>query len=188
MRGVHPDYAVHNMPHTWAAGRNGSHGEGITAMIRSKSSMGRLFVYSLVAAFVLLMMMGCGEDSASQHETTKVERDGTGLNDRTVLVQYRLVQAKNCSGLTAPSVTGWMPAGTNQGPPLVDKTYHPGHHPDFSIRNAINKGVKQHHWFFGDMPPVAGVSPDDAEKIICHIRDTQLANGLFEADEYESTC
>ena len=30
--------------------------------------MGRLFVYSLAAAFVLLMMMGCGEDSASQHE------------------------------------------------------------------------------------------------------------------------
>ena len=71
MRGVHADYAVDTMPRTWAAGRNGSHGEGITAMTRGKSSMGRLFVYSLVAAFVLLMMMGCGEDSASQHETTK---------------------------------------------------------------------------------------------------------------------
>ena len=68
MRGVLPDYAVHNMPHAWAAGRNGSHGEGITAMIRGIISKGRLFVYSLVAAFVLLMMMGCGEDSASQHE------------------------------------------------------------------------------------------------------------------------
>ena len=34
-------------------------------MTRGKSSMGRLFAYSLVAAFVMLMMMGCGEDSPS---------------------------------------------------------------------------------------------------------------------------
>ena len=187
MRGVHPDYAVHNMPHTWAAGRNGSHGEGITAMIRSKSSMGRLFVYSLVAAFVLLMMMGCGEDSASQNETTKsngTEQDSTTgpSSPNTGRTGEELFRA-NCS-----VCHGVDAFGTNQGPPLVDKTYHPGHHPDFSIRNAISKGVRQHHWFFGDMPPVAGVSPDDAEKIICHIRDTQLANGLFEADEYETTC
>ena len=45
--------ATHNMPYAWAADRNGSHGEGFPAMFRGKSSMGRLFVYSLVAAFVL---------------------------------------------------------------------------------------------------------------------------------------
>ena len=180
MRGEHADYPVHNMPHTWAAGRNGSHGEGIP-MARGRNSMGRLFVYSLVAAFVLLMMMGCGEDSTSQNETTRsngAEQDSAS----TALTGEELFGA-NCS-----VCHGVNAAGTNQGPPLVDGTYHPGHHPDFSIRNAITKGVKQHHWFFGDMPPVAGVSPDDVEKIICHIRDTQLANGLFEADEYESTC
>ena len=143
--------------------------------------MSRLFVYSLVAAFVLLMMMGCGEDSASQNETTRsngAEQDSAS----TVLTGEELFGA-NCS-----ACHGVDAFGTNQGPPLVDKTYHPGHHPDFSIRNAITKGVKQHHWFFGDMPPVAGVSPDDVEKIICHIRETQRANGLFEADEYETTC
>ena len=131
--------------------------------------MGRLFVYSLVAAFVLLMMMGCGEDSASQHETTEsngTEQDSTTgpASSNTARTGEELFSA-NCS-----VCHGVDAFGTNQGPPLVDKTYHPGHHPDFSIRNAINKGVKQHHWFFGDMPPVAGVSPDDAEKIICHIR------------------
>ena len=143
--------------------------------------MRRLFVYSLVAAFVLLMMMGCGEDSASQGETTKSNGTEQGASG-TTRTGEELFRA-NCS-----SCHGVDANGTNQGPPLVDRTYHPNHHPDFSIRNAINKGVKQHHWFFGDMPPVAGVSEDDAEKIICHIRDTQRANGLFEADEYESTC
>ena len=38
------------------------------------------------------------------------------------------------------------------------------------------------------MLPVPGVSEDDAEKIICYIRDTQLANGTFKANEYELTC
>ena len=179
--------ATHNMPYAWAADRNGSHGEGIAAMTRGKSSMGRPFVYSLVAAFVLLMMMGCGEDSSSQHETT--ESNGTEQDSTTGPASSNTARTGEELFRTNCSVChGVDAAGTNQGPPLVDKTYHPGHHPDFSIRNAISKGVKQHHWFFGDMPPVAGVSQDDAEKIICHIRDTQLANGLFEADEYESTC
>ena len=186
MRGEHADYAAHNMLHTWAAGRNGSHREGFPAMIRGKSSMGRLFVYSLVAAFVMLMMVGCGDDSASQNETTKSngteQGSTTGLTSSSARTGEELFSA-NCS-----VCHGVDAFGTNQGPPLVDKTYHPGHHPDFSIRNAINNGVKQHHWFFGDMPPVAGVSPDDVEKIICHIRETQRANGLFKADEYETTC
>ena len=143
--------------------------------------MRRLFVYSLVAAFVLLMMMGCGEDSASQGETAK--SNGTEQGSSSTTRTGEELFKTNCSACHGVDANG-----TNQGPPLVDRTYHPNHHPDFSIRNAINKGVKQHHWFFGDMPPVAGVSEDDAEKIICHIRDTQRANGLFEADEYESTC
>ena len=150
-------------------------------MIRGRISVRRLFVYSLVAALVLLTMTGCGEDSPSQGETTKSNgtEQGPSGTTRTGEELFR-ANCSTCHGVDA--------AGTNQGPPLVDRTYHPNHHPDFSIRNAINKGVKQHHWFFGDMPPVAGVSEDDAEKIICHIRDTQRANGLFEADEYESTC
>ena len=149
--------------------------------------MRRLFVCNLVAAFVLLMMMGCGEDSAPQHETTKsngTEQDSaTGPASSSTARTGEELFSANCS-----VCHGVDAFGTNQGPPLVDKTYHPGHHPDFSIRNAIRQGAKQHHWFFGDMPPVAGVSPDDVEKIICHIRETQRANGLFEADEYETTC
>ena len=79
-------------------------------------------------------------------------------------------------------------AGTTQGPTLIDRIYHPGHHPDFSIRNAVSQGVRQHHWVFGDMPPVTDVSSDDAEKIICYIRETQRANGLFEGDSYSTVC
>ena len=79
-------------------------------------------------------------------------------------------------------------AGTNQGPPLIDRVYHPGHHPDFSIRNAVRQGVKQHHWAFGDMAPVAGVSSDDVENIICYVRELQRAAGIFEGDAFSTVC
>ena len=79
-------------------------------------------------------------------------------------------------------------AGTGQGPPRVHRIYEPGHHPHFSIRNAVGRGVWQHHWWFGDMPPIAGVSSDDVEKIICYVREMQHTNGIFEGDAASSTC
>ena len=126
MRGVHPDYAVHNMPHTWAAGRNGSHGERITAMIRGKSSMGRLFVYSLVAAFVMLAMIGCGEDSASQHETTKsngTEQDSaTGPSSSNTGRTGEELFSTNCSvchGVDALGPTRGHPWSTRPTTPAI---------------------------------------------------------------------
>ena len=54
MRGELADYPVDTMPRTWAAGRNGSHGEGFPAMIGGIISKRRLIAYSLAAAFVML--------------------------------------------------------------------------------------------------------------------------------------
>ena len=79
-------------------------------------------------------------------------------------------------------------AGTRQGPTLINDIYKPGHHSDFSFRNAVRQGVQQHHWSFGDMPPVPGVSPDEAEQIICYVRELQHANGIFEGDAGLSAC
>lgn len=69
--------------------------------------------------------------------------------------------------------------GTGLGPPLVHRIYEPGHHPDPSIRLAVLSGVQQHHWTFGDMPPVTGVSDAEVDQIICYIRELQYANQVF---------
>ena len=135
-----------------------------------------LFLSNLVAAFVLLMMIGCGEEAAPQRGTSAsalsdAAREGEELFNASCSV---------CHGVNA--------AGTSQGPTLIDRIYHPGHHPDFSIRNAVRKGVRQHHWLFGDMPPVDGVSADDVEKIICYVRELQRANGIFEGGDYSTVC
>ena len=70
--------------------------------------------------------------------------------------------------------------GTNRGPPLVHKIYEPGHHPDFAFLNAVRNGVRSHHWNFGDMPPVTGVSDDEVESIIAYVRNLQREGGIFE--------
>ena len=38
------------------------------------------------------------------------------------------------------------------------------------------------------MAPVAGVSSDEVEKIICYVREMQRAKGLFEGDAFETVC
>lgn len=70
-------------------------------------------------------------------------------------------------------------AGSSQGPPLVHPIYEPGHHQDFAFRNAVRNGVMAHHWQFGDMPPVPGLSDNDIEQLICYVRELQRANGIF---------
>lgn len=74
---------------------------------------------------------------------------------------------------------GDMADGTQLGPPLVHMLYEPGHHPDFTFHRAVSSGVIAHHWDFGDMPPVAGLSEDDVTKIIAHVRELQREGGII---------
>ena len=73
---------------------------------------------------------------------------------------------------------GELASGTATGPPLVNRLYEIGHHPNFSFHNAVNKGVTAHHWNFGDMPPIPNVAPEEIDAIICHVRDLQRAEGI----------
>lgn len=68
--------------------------------------------------------------------------------------------------------------GTLMGPPLVHRLYEPGHHPDFAFKNAVANGVLAHHWDFGDMPPVAGLSQDDVAAITAYVRRLQRQAGI----------
>ena len=83
---------------------------------------------------------------------------------------------------------GAQAAGTTQGPTLIDRIYHPGHHSDFSFRRAVAQGVRQHHWTFGDMLPVATVTADEIEQIICYVRELQREAGIFDGDAFETVC
>ncbi len=68
--------------------------------------------------------------------------------------------------------------GTNRGPPLVHRTYRRTHHPDMSFHLAVKNGARQHHWHFGHMPPIEGLTPDQVEHVIGYVRAEQRRAGI----------
>ncbi|PIB24551.1 cytochrome C [Amylibacter kogurei] len=65
------------------------------------------------------------------------------------------------------------------GPPLIHKIYEPSHHGDESFQRAVENGVTSHHWQFGNMPPVQGLTRGDVAMVIDYIRAIQRANGII---------
>ena len=63
-------------------------------------------------------------------------------------------------------------------PPLVHIIYEPGHHGDEAFQRAVARGVRSHHWRFGDMAPVEGLTRRDVAGIVTYIRELQRANGI----------
>lgn len=68
--------------------------------------------------------------------------------------------------------------GTSSGPPFLHRIYEPSHHGDAAFQLAVRNGVRAHHWNFGDMKPVAGLTPDDVAHITAYIRAQQRRIGI----------
>jgi mono/diheme cytochrome c family protein len=68
--------------------------------------------------------------------------------------------------------------GTERGPSHLSIVYEPNHHGDDSFRSAIAQGAGQHHWNFGDMPPVPGLDDDEVTAIIAFVRAEQQREGF----------
>lgn len=64
------------------------------------------------------------------------------------------------------------------GPPLVHRIYEPGHHGDIAFELAVRNGVRAHHWTFGNMPPVEGLTGADIGAIVAYVRAMQRENGI----------
>lgn len=75
-----------------------------------------------------------------------------------------------CHGLAA--------GGTDKGPPLVHEWYRPNHHADAAFFLAAKRGVAQHHWRFGNMPPQPQVGERSIQQITQYVRELQQANGI----------
>ncbi|WP_343211473.1 cytochrome c (plasmid) [Aliisedimentitalea scapharcae] len=74
---------------------------------------------------------------------------------------------------------GQNAAGQNGvAPPLVHPTYRPGHHADAAFLIAARNGVRAHHWKFGNMPPVEGITEGEVRLVTQYIRELQRANGI----------
>jgi mono/diheme cytochrome c family protein len=134
---------------------------------------GRLRTSARAAAIALaaLLVTGCGgeaERSSSDNGTAGIGPAPTGqLADGDALYQA------NCA-----SCHGADLRGTSKGPSHLSVVYEPNHHGDDAFRSAIANGSAQHHWEFGDMPPVEGLSSSEVEAIIAYVRDVQEREGF----------
>ena len=144
-------------------------------------------LFLLGVALALLAVAGCVEEDAAPLRAPGTA--GAGQPPPAILdVAEAARRGEELFNANCSACHGVGAVGTSIGPPLTHRFYHPGHHPDFSIRDAVSRGVMQHHWFFGDMAPVPGLSADDVEKVICYVRQKQRAEGLFEGDDFKTVC
>jgi mono/diheme cytochrome c family protein len=81
--------------------------------------------------------------------------------------------AANCAVCHGPAADG-----TTLGPPLVHEVYEPSHHGDAAFLSAVRNGVQPHHWDFGPMPPLPGVSDEDVAAIVAWVRAQQRRAGI----------
>ena len=80
---------------------------------------------------------------------------------------------KHCGGCHGVDLRG-----SDKGPPLLHRIYEPSHHSDIAFQMAVANGTRQHHWKFGDMAPVPGVSPDEVAHITAWVRAAQRKVGI----------
>ncbi len=107
--------------------------------------------------------------------------EGKPIADVTVPAKFsanakigkRVFEAKcsECHGTNAAGQNG-------VAPPLVHKIYEPSHHGDGAFLVAAKNGVRAHHWKFGNMPPVEGLSDGDLKMVVAYVRELQRANGI----------
>ena len=89
------------------------------------------------------------------------------------------VRGQSAFDRTCAACHGRNAAGSDKGPPLVHDIYNPGHHGDASFVFAAKRGVRRHHWNFGNMPPQPQVTGDEMASIIRYVRELQVANGIL---------
>lgn len=104
-------------------------------------------------------------------QTWQVPKPSPGLMPNPVV--GKKLFAKNCA-----SCHGVDLKGTKQGPPLLHPIYVSSHHGDVAFQLAAKNGSRAHHWQFGDMAPVPGVSPDDVAHITAYVRWQQRLAGI----------
>lgn len=114
----------------------------------------------------LLFVMGC-----AQAQGMRIPQPTRGLMPNPAAGK-KLYDAKcaQCHGIDLK--------GSKTGPPLLHPVYVPSHHSDVAFQLAVKNGSRRHHWNFGDMAPVPGLTPDDVAHITAYVRAEQRKVGI----------
>jgi mono/diheme cytochrome c family protein len=133
-------------------------------------------VRALLFGAVLLSTACAGEIGGQSPE--EVERLRTELGVMAENTPERFLEGKSVYEATCAGCHGPAAGGTLNGPPLVHEFYKPSRHADVAFTLAVQRGVRAHHWRFGDMPPVDGVDRPAAELVVAYVRWLQRGMGV----------
>ena len=103
----------------------------------------------------------------------------TAIAAETIEVPFKLARGQMLYENYCASCHGLELDGSDQGPPLVHPFYKPSHHGDKSFYRAVLQGTKQHHWNFGDMQPVEGMTPKKMDSLLPYVRYYQQQKKLY---------
>lgn len=130
--------------------------------------MRRMLRTGLGVSIAILLLAAC----AGSDQGVVDQPDIPAQDPDLVAAGVDLFQA-NCSACHGTDLRG-----TGSGPSLLSEVYVPSHHADGSFLVAVTAGSPQHHWDFGPMPPVAGLSEADVAAITAFVREQQRVEGF----------
>ena len=151
--------------------------------------MNRKIVYGLGAAVIgaIAVFLLQSKDQPGPQGQSMVPTDTTAIAQGDPIVTVALPATLSADALVGKrgfdakcaQCHGQNAAGQNGvAPPLVHKIYEPNHHSDAAFLLAAKNGVRSHHWKFGNMPPVKGLTDADLKYIARYVRELQKENGI----------
>lgn len=90
-----------------------------------------------------------------------------------VVAAGEVLYAANCAECHGADLRG-----TDKGPSHLSIVYEPNHHPDAAFLLAVKNGVRAHHWNFGPMLPVDGLTDEEIASITAYVRSVQAEQGF----------
>lgn len=137
-------------------------------------SFRRLFRLGGLSVWGVMLLLGCSEAGTGTQEGASSQVVATAAD-----VPDELQNGNTKFHAFCAPCHGQQGVGTDHGPPLVHKIYEPSHHADIAFQRAAAQGVRAHHWKFGNMPKIEGVTPEDVTEIIGYVRWLQKQAGIF---------
>ena len=135
----------------------------------------RLVLPMIIAGVVLAVVavVAFGGNSSPRDPMTGEREFDIPVQDPALVAEGESLYQARCAACHGSDLRG-----TAVGPSQLSVVYQPGHHPDESYLHAVFNGAQAHHWNFGDMATVVGVTEIDMHRIIAFIRENQRIEGF----------
>ena len=127
-----------------------------------------------IVGVILYTVLPMGTDTVNAEEGTPI----VAVQIPTELSEIAMI-GKRGFDTKCSSCHGENAVGKNGvAPPLIHKIYEPSHHGDESFQRAVAMGVRAHHWKFGNMPAIDGLTRAYVKAITEYVRELQRYNNI----------